>query len=144
PDGPSPSLVQPVAEPGLVPAPRSVDLPERDTVALPPPAKEESAETDAEEWANGFQRMVAEAWRDVLGQATVRRQDDFLDLGGDSILALQISSRLKQALPIPLKLDELFKARSVTEMAEMLELEVIDGIDALPEETILSLLNETR
>ncbi|HBF32317.1 MAG TPA: hypothetical protein DDW73_22270 [Rhizobium sp.] len=121
-----------------------MDLPERDTVALPPPAKEESAETDAEEWANGFQRMVAEAWRDVLGQATVRRQDDFLDLGGDSILALQISSRLKQALPIPLKLDELFKARSVTEMAEMLELEVIDGIDALPEETILSLLNETR
>ncbi|NUT43043.1 MAG: acyltransferase domain-containing protein, partial [Thermoactinospora sp.] len=41
---------------------------------------------------------VAAAWRDVLGIAPARAEDDFFDLGGDSLVATQLASRL--GLPI--------------------------------------------
>ncbi|MFI7637614.1 amino acid adenylation domain-containing protein [Nonomuraea sp. NPDC049400] len=41
---------------------------------------------------------VAAAWRDVLGLVPAGPQDDFFDLGGDSLVATQLASRL--GLPI--------------------------------------------
>ncbi|MFG1958317.1 amino acid adenylation domain-containing protein [Nonomuraea sp. NPDC049028] len=42
--------------------------------------------------------VVAAVWRDVLGLAPTSPQDDFFDLGGDSLVATQLASRL--GLPI--------------------------------------------
>ncbi|NUR91948.1 MAG: AMP-binding protein, partial [Nonomuraea sp.] len=42
--------------------------------------------------------QVAAAWRDVLGIAPARPEDDFFELGGDSLVATQLASRL--GLPI--------------------------------------------
>ncbi|MEU4232375.1 amino acid adenylation domain-containing protein [Nonomuraea sp. NPDC026600] len=42
--------------------------------------------------------VVAAAWRDVLGITPTGPQDDFFDLGGDSLVATQLASRL--GLPI--------------------------------------------
>ncbi|WP_144635211.1 non-ribosomal peptide synthetase [Bordetella genomosp. 13] len=39
---------------------------------------------------------VAQAWREVLGQARVGRNDNFFALGGDSILSLQVVARLQR------------------------------------------------
>ncbi|WP_157251540.1 non-ribosomal peptide synthetase/type I polyketide synthase [Nonomuraea typhae] len=42
--------------------------------------------------------VVAAAWRDVLGRTPTSPRDDFFDLGGDSLVATQLASRL--GLPI--------------------------------------------
>ncbi|TMM29727.1 MAG: amino acid adenylation domain-containing protein, partial [Actinobacteria bacterium] len=46
--------------------------------------------TDAE-------RELARIWTDVLGAARVGIDDDFFELGGDSILSIQVASRARQA-----------------------------------------------
>ncbi|MFJ2773107.1 beta-ketoacyl synthase N-terminal-like domain-containing protein [Streptomyces sp. NPDC087300] len=118
-------------------------------VPAPVPAQAPAAEaaveaTDAaapEEAAGGsLQELVADAWREVLGVTEVRPEDDFQEVGGDSILATQIISRLKSGFPIELDLGELFQARTLADMVALLEAELIERIDELPDDTISTLL----
>ncbi|PJN42466.1 polyketide synthase (OzmK) [Streptomyces sp. CB02959] len=115
----SPAAVAPVAEPVAEPAP----------------------DAEPREPAGGsLQEVVVDAWREVLGVTTARPEDDFQEVGGDSILATQIISRLKSRFPFELDLGELFQARTLADMVQLLEAELIERIDELPEETISTLL----
>ncbi|MEB1308991.1 amino acid adenylation domain-containing protein [Xanthomonas campestris pv. campestris] len=52
---------------------------------------------------SGAERALAEAWSAVLGVADVGLGDRFLDMGGDSILAIKLRVRMQQAgLDLPL------------------------------------------
>ncbi|WYB40549.1 AMP-binding protein [Streptomyces sp. GD-15H] len=52
--------------------------------------------------ATATERRVAAIWSDVLQVASVRREDDFFDLGGDSLLVLRVFSRLAEhEAPLP-------------------------------------------
>lgn len=44
-----------------------------------------------------LERKLAEIWGPLLGVAEISRDDDFLALGGDSIISLQITSRARSA-----------------------------------------------
>ncbi len=67
------------------------------------------------------ERAVADAWAEVLGVAPdqVGAQDDFLSLGGDSIQALRVVSRLRTALDVPLSTRDLLDARTVAGLADL-------------------------
>jgi len=43
------------------------------------------------------EQAVADAWKKVLGEQSVARSDNFFALGGDSILAIRVASRLQSA-----------------------------------------------
>ncbi|OUQ87318.1 polyketide synthase [Brevibacillus brevis] len=90
---------------------------------------------------NELVRRIAAAWEEVLGVKKVDIHKNFQDLGGDSIMATQIVSRLKNSFPVDLNLDNLFSAPTVAGMAELIEEELIAVIDELPEEAILELLS---
>ncbi|HEX6346257.1 amino acid adenylation domain-containing protein [Umezawaea sp.] len=64
---------------------------------------------------------VASAWAEVLGLAAdgVAAEDDFVSLGGDSIQAMRVVSRLRSALDVPLSSRDLFDARTVAGLAEL-------------------------
>ncbi|HEX8558420.1 MAG TPA: amino acid adenylation domain-containing protein [Pyrinomonadaceae bacterium] len=49
------------------------------------------------EWGSEAERELAALWGEALGVAEVGPDDNFFDLGGDSILTLQIISRARQA-----------------------------------------------
>jgi len=143
---PEPARLEPAMPEAAMPEPAVAPAP---APATPDPAPLPSggngkAPEGGDVWDSGFERLVADAWRDVLGQDTIRPGDDFLDLGGDSILALQVASRLKQSFPFSLELSSLFEARKVRDMAEMLEAEVIERIDELPEDAVSSLLGQAE
>jgi 3-oxoacyl-(acyl-carrier-protein) synthase/SAM-dependent methyltransferase/acyl carrier protein len=89
---------------------------------------------------NAIEALVADAWREVLGIESVSSGDNFQDLGGDSILATQVISRLKNGFPFDLELGELFQAATLADMARLVEAEVIQRIDELPAETVRALL----
>ena len=44
-----------------------------------------------------IEKMLAEIWQDLLGLEKVGSLDNFFDLGGDSILSIQVVSRARQA-----------------------------------------------
>ncbi len=66
--------------------------------------------------ANDIEAMLLEIFASVLGRTDVGRDDNFFDLGGDSILSLRISARANQhGLPVTPK--DLFLYQSVAELA---------------------------
>ncbi|MCW3845271.1 non-ribosomal peptide synthetase [Micromonospora yasonensis] len=75
-----------------------------DAAALPAP--EEAAEPESVALRTSTERTVAEIWQDVLGVPVRDRDDDFFDLGGRSLKATRVRSRLAVAIgaDVPLRL----------------------------------------
>jgi amino acid adenylation domain-containing protein len=100
-----------------------------DRKALPVPdmAPSDSAYVAPRTYA---ERMVAEIWADVLGVERVGLSDDFFALGGQSLLATQMVSRIKRVLGIDLPLRALFEAPTIASL--MPRLGPAGGGEALP------------
>ncbi|WP_405725211.1 alpha/beta fold hydrolase [Streptomyces sp. NBC_01537] len=67
-----------------------------------------------------MQRVVAETWGELLGQAEISLTDDFFELGGRSIVALQAVARLNEICGTDLHPVELFEAPTVEGFARLL------------------------
>ncbi|HEX3126564.1 MAG TPA: amino acid adenylation domain-containing protein, partial [Thermoanaerobaculia bacterium] len=65
------------------------------------------------------EQAVADVWRDLLGVNGLGVHDDFFELGGSSLMAVQLGSRLRQALDVDLPVDFLFQAPTVAAQAEL-------------------------
>jgi acyl carrier protein len=61
---------------------------------------------------------IAEIWRDMLGVGDVGVHDNFLELGGDSLLATRLVSRMRDAFRVDLPIRLFFEASTVAELAE--------------------------
>ena len=64
------------------------------------------------------QQTLAAIWEDVLGVARVGIHDNLFDLGGDSILIIQIVSRAREA-GLKLAPNQLFDHQTIAELAEV-------------------------
>jgi acyl carrier protein len=64
------------------------------------------------------QRLV-EMWNEVLGRPRTGALDDFLDLGGDSVHAIQLIGRIGAELGVTVDLVDFFDAPSVRAVAEL-------------------------
>lgn len=70
---------------------------------------------------NEIEALLADIWLDVLGLEQVGVHHRFLELGGDSILATRLVSRLRQSLEIELTLIDFFEAPTIAEQAVIVE-----------------------
>ncbi|MBL3668245.1 amino acid adenylation domain-containing protein [Streptomyces sp. M2CJ-2] len=71
------------------------------------------------------ERRMAEIWSDVLQVASVRREDDFFDLGGDSLLVLRVFSRLAELeAPLP-RPTVIYRHRTLAALSA-----AVDAVDA--------------
>ncbi|MFY2561290.1 amino acid adenylation domain-containing protein [Corallococcus terminator] len=64
---------------------------------------------------------LAEMWMKALRVPRVGIHDDFFDLGGDSLLATQVASRLRETLQVEVSLERLLKAATLADLAEHLD-----------------------
>ena len=67
------------------------------------------------------EQTIAEIWSELLGIEQIGAHDSFLELGGDSLLAVRLISRLRDAFNqnVPLRL--IFEASTVAELAKAIE-----------------------
>ena len=73
---------------------------------------------------NELEQRVASVWEALLGIAQVGIHDNFFDLGGNSLIGLDLITRMKQELSIPvLPAYVLYEAPSVAAMAHYIEQE---------------------
>jgi acyl carrier protein len=79
-------------------------------------------------------RRIAEIWREVLGVERIGLSDRFFDLGGDSLIALQVMARLRDSFPVELPVRTLFERPSVAELRDALEEALTAKLEALSEE----------
>ncbi|MFL6439679.1 MAG: non-ribosomal peptide synthetase [Terriglobales bacterium] len=77
-----------------------------DRRALPPPEAPEP-EASSEPLSHPMEKAIAELWSEVLGLETVSPYDNFLDVGGDSLSAVQLVTRLHNRLGVRIKTNEL-------------------------------------
>jgi acyl carrier protein len=102
-----------------------------DRRALPPP--ERSATIGAREFIlprTPTEQAIAEIWAQILGCSPIGIHDNFFDLGGHSLSATQVSSRLREVFQVELPLRKLFESTTVAELAEAVEqaqLELLQG-----------------
>ncbi|MEM8810432.1 MAG: AMP-binding protein, partial [Cyanobacteria bacterium P01_G01_bin.38] len=82
---------------------------------------------------NPTEAAIATIWMEVLGLETVGVHSHFFDLGGHSLLATQVLSRLRETFEIELPLSQLFEARTVAEIAVVVETTLLAEIETMTE-----------
>ncbi|QFZ24669.1 non-ribosomal peptide synthase/polyketide synthase [Saccharothrix syringae] len=106
-----------------------------DRRALPDPGPTREHEYVAPRTA--AERAVAAIWADVLGVDRVGAHDDFFTLGGDSIISIRVTSRLREEFGVQLSPRALFENPTVSGLATAISgEEVVDAIPVIPRDGV--------
>ncbi|PNW15244.1 hypothetical protein C1637_02115, partial [Chryseobacterium lactis] len=92
-----------------------------DRRALPEPEFTGSKEYTAPE--NELQEKLCQIYGEVLGldASGIGIHEDFFRLGGDSIISIQLVSRIRQRLDIRVSVKDIFTSKSVSKLSELIE-----------------------
>ena len=101
----------------------------------------ELASTYAEP-TNEVEERLAELWQNLLGIKPIGIHDDFFGLGGHSLFATQIISRVREIFQIDLPLAAIFEAPTIEKFAALIEEAIFAEIEAMSDEEALSLVGE--
>ncbi|QSI32381.1 SDR family NAD(P)-dependent oxidoreductase [Variovorax sp. RKNM96] len=77
-----------------------------------------------------LETVLAGIWQDMLGIASVGIDDNLFELGGDSLLAIQILARARKAYEVELHPAAFFKAPTIRDLAILVETRLIEEIEA--------------
>jgi acyl transferase domain-containing protein/acyl carrier protein len=88
---------------------------------------------------NEFERRLAGIWQSVLGIGQIGIHDNFFDLGGNSLIGLQLVSKIQKELGVQVPATALFEAPTVNALAKYLQPE-----STIEEDTIEADLVERR
>jgi amino acid adenylation domain-containing protein len=69
---------------------------------------------------NSTEKLLAEIWGEILQAEAVSIRDNFFDLGGDSILSIQVCARARNA-GIRISMHELFEHQTIEQLAAMVK-----------------------
>lgn len=67
---------------------------------------------------NKLEQSMATMWQDLLGIEKIGIEDDFFEVGGHSLLAIQLSTRLRSALHVELPLQSLLETPTIAKLAK--------------------------
>ena len=90
-----------------------------DRQALPVPSEDRSgASEDFLPPSSPVEQQLAAIWREVLHMNEIGARDNFFDLGGNSLLAIQVISRIREGFGVELPLSALFDAPTISVLAQ--------------------------
>lgn len=80
-------------------------------------------------------RIITNVWREVLGINEIRRDDNFFDLGGNSLLLSEMQTKLSQALKREIPIVELFNQPTIDSLARYLTTDTLPPTEVAPAKT---------
>lgn len=78
-----------------------------------------------------MEKQVANIWREMLGIDQVGLHDNFFQVGGHSLLAVQLLSRIRQFTGIEVRLHDLFEKPTVSALAKHIENPTVKSIQEI-------------
>jgi len=110
-----------VLPPGVTPAVRGVPRVGVGQPTIPPPAPAPAPPTPppTAEPATELVPALRALWADAFG-ADVGIDDDFVEMGGNSLMSVQLSTRIRERLGVQLSAAELFHASTIRRVADAL------------------------
>ncbi|RZK13109.1 MAG: amino acid adenylation domain-containing protein [Flavobacterium sp.] len=85
--------------------------------------KEDNADYVAPE--TEFEKMLSEIWSEVLQIEKIGVNDNFLELGGNSLAAIRITSRVNKAFDLDLPLNTIFEHPNIFQLAQHIETSIL-------------------
>ena len=104
-----------------------------DRKALPAPPRNDASRATAGEALSADERAVAALWREVLGVESVGADDNFFDLGGNSLLLIRLAGRLGEEMGSTATAVDLFRFPTVRAQAAHLGGEIAEPEPAAPD-----------
>ncbi|MEG4350112.1 amino acid adenylation domain-containing protein [Microcoleus sp. LAD1_D3] len=101
-----------------------------------------SDETAFTEPQTPTEEKIAEIWTALLGLEKVGSNQNFFDLGGHSLMATQLISRVRSCFGIELALCDFFAAPTIQNLAELIEEEILANADSNQIDELLDLLEK--
>lgn len=89
--------------------------------ALPKPDQSAAVTTEYVAPRNELETRIATIWQDLLERDQVGVHDNFFDLGGHSIIATRVISRIREQMNVNVPLKALFKEPTVAGVAKAIE-----------------------
>jgi len=80
---------------------------------------------------NELEKKIGQVWEEVLGIEGIGIHDNFFDLGGNSLIGLQVVARIQQVVGRPVSAVALFEAPTISTLARYLQPDM--GADAAEE-----------
>ncbi|MEL6554743.1 MAG: amino acid adenylation domain-containing protein [Cyanobacteria bacterium J06621_11] len=74
-----------------------------------------------------IEKMLADVWSTALEVVPVGTQDNFFDLGGDSLRAIQLVHKVRDIFKIDLPMVALFDAPSIAQLAQSVQTAIAEG-----------------
>ncbi len=106
---------------------------DKEALLLPDNSEREEQKKEFVAARSTSEELVAQIWSEVLGLQRVGIFDNFFDLGGHSLKATQLMSRIRSSFQIELPLSILFEASTVAELAAVLEERLVSELHRVPE-----------
>jgi acyl transferase domain-containing protein/acyl carrier protein len=88
--------------------------------------------------AGEIEQAIALIWRDVFGIEQIGRDDDFFNVGGNSLVAIQVISRLRKELNVDLPMSGLFEHPTISSLAAAILALRYEAEEALELEAMLA------
>jgi amino acid adenylation domain-containing protein len=104
--------------------------------ALPPPhtAAADAVRTGVAPPQDVVQRALAEIWCSLLGVPAVGIRDNFFKIGGHSLLAMRLVSRIRDAFQIDVQMKSIFETPTIEQLAKVVESRIIEQLQQLSEQ----------
>jgi len=99
-------------------APAVSEVPPENRSSEPLPLLRNDPAALHEEPGTPVEQSLAQIWREALGVVQVGAQDDFFALGGNSLVAVQVTARIRKLLGVKLAVRDLFAAPTISRLAE--------------------------
>jgi amino acid adenylation domain-containing protein len=112
-----------------------------DRKALPQPGEQRpDLHTHYAEPRNDAEARIARIWQDALRLSRVGVHDNFFEIGGSSLPALQVITQVNRAFQVELPIAAFFENPTVAGMSEAVEAALVAELDALSDEEVERLL----
>ncbi|MEG4054805.1 amino acid adenylation domain-containing protein [Microcoleus sp. Pol7_B2] len=90
------------------------------------------------------EEKIAEIWTALLGLEKVGTNQNFFDLGGHSLMATQLISRVRSCFGVELAMCDFFAAPTIENLAELIEEEILANADSNQIDELLDLLEKSE